>query len=70
MRTFGMNQVFQFVECIWLDQKSRQMRKTISEKAYFLSYVRNMFWATILYKYNGMSIQKGTKIRANVSQEQ
>ena len=25
-----------------------------SEKTYFISYVRNMFWATILYKYHDL----------------
>ena len=26
MRTYGANQVFRFVECIWLHRKSRQIR--------------------------------------------
>ena len=29
--------------------------KIFSEKTYFTSYVRNMLWATILYKYHGQS---------------
>ena len=50
MRTYGVNQVFRFVEGIWLHRKSRQIReKKNSEKTYFTSYVRNMF-CNILYK--------------------
>ena len=37
---------------IWLHRKSRQIRFLFSEKTYFTSYLRNMFWATILYKYH------------------
>ena len=51
MRTYWVNQIFRFVEGIWLNRKSQQIR-LFSKKAYFISYVRNMFWATILYKYH------------------
>ena len=50
MRTYGVNQEYRFVGGIWLHRKSRQIR-FFSEITYFPSYVRNMFWATILYKY-------------------
>ena len=40
MRTYGVNQVFRFVEGIWLPRKSRQINKK-SEKTYFSSDVRN-----------------------------
>ena len=45
MRKYEVNQAFRFVEGIWLNRKSRQI---LSEKPYFKSYARNMFWATIL----------------------
>ena len=45
---YGVNNVFRFVQGILLHRKSRQIRK----KTYFTSYVRNMFLATILYKYH------------------
>ena len=32
MRTYGVNQVFRFVEGIWLHRKSRQIRSFFSEK--------------------------------------
>ena len=32
----------------------------LSQKTNFLSYVRNMFWATILYRYQGLSIGPDT----------
>ena len=41
-RTYGVHQVFQFVEGIWLLRNSRQIRFLIG-KPYFTSYVRNMF---------------------------
>ena len=42
MRTYGVNQAFQFVEGIWLHRKSRQIRFFFSERP-FTAYVRNMF---------------------------
>ena len=53
MRTYG-NQEFWFVEGIWLHQKSRQIQFFFSEMTYPLLYVRDMFCATILYKYHGL----------------
>ena len=47
MRTYGVNHEFRFVT----SKESGQIR-FVPEKTYFTSYVRNMFWATILYKYN------------------
>ena len=44
------NTLFRFVKGIWLHRKSRQI--CFSEKTYFTSSVRNMFWATIFYKYH------------------
>ena len=41
VRENRVNQVFRFVEGIWLHRKSRQIREE-TEKAYFTSYVRNM----------------------------
>ena len=51
VRTYGVNQVFRFVKGIRLLRKYRQIR-LFSEKTYFTSNVRNMFWTTILYKYH------------------
>ena len=51
VRTYGVNQVFPFVEDIWLHRKSRQIQ-FFSGKTNFTTYVRNMFWAAILYKYH------------------
>ena len=31
---------------------------SISEKIYFYSYVRNLFWFTVLYKYQVLSYEK------------
>ena len=45
---YGVHQVFRFVEGIWLLRKSRHIRIFFSEG----TYVRNMVWATILYKYH------------------
>ena len=42
----GMEQYLFFVKGIWLDQKSHNYKNT-----FVPSYVRNMFWVTILYKY-------------------
>ena len=55
MRTYGVNQAFQFVEGIWLHQKSRQIW-FFSENNFSTSYVRNMYWATISYKYRFIQI--------------
>ena len=52
MHTYGVNQTFGLVEGIWLLRQSRQIR-FFSENTYFTTYVRNMFWAAILYKYYG-----------------
>ena len=38
----------------------RQLRKIFRKKSYFTSYVRNMFWANILYKYYGTGLAPGT----------
>ena len=54
MRSYGLNQAFLFVEGIYLHRKSRPIQKKW-EKTYFTTYVRNMFRATILYKYHGFS---------------
>ena len=54
MRTFWVNQEFLFVEGIWLHRKSRQIRFFPGNDLFSL-YVRNMFWATILYKYHASS---------------
>ena len=56
MHTYGVNQAFRFVEGTWLYQKSRQIRFFVSEKTYFTSYLRNVFGATVLYKYHSKSI--------------
>ena len=50
MRTHGVNQAFRFVEGIWLHRKSHQIRFFFREKILFSSYVRNVKWASILYK--------------------
>ena len=50
MRTHGVNQTFRFVKCIWLHRKSRQIRFFLRKKTLFSSFVRNVKWATILYK--------------------
>ena len=34
---------------------SIRWRHLVSEKTYFTSYVRNVFWATILYKHHGFN---------------
>ena len=53
MRIYAVKQVFRFLKGIRLHRKSRKIRFFLSEKTYFTSYVRNMFYATILYKYHG-----------------
>ena len=65
MRTYEVNQVFRYVEGIWLNGKSRRILFFL-EKAYFTSYVRNMLRATILCKYHEKSNQctaKGIQLR-------
>ena len=47
---------FGFGEGIWLHRRIRQIRSLFWEKTDFTSYVRNMIWDTILYKYNGSRI--------------
>ena len=49
IRTFGVNHEFRFVEGFGYIKK---VVKPFSEKTYFISCVRNMFWATILNKYH------------------
>ena len=51
LRTYGVHQKIRLVEGIWLHRNIRQIL-FFSEKTYLTSYVRNMFWATILYKYH------------------
>ena len=51
VRTYGVIQVFRFVEGIRLQPESRQIH-FLFEKTISTSYVRNMFWATIIYKYH------------------
>ena len=53
VRTYEVDQAFRFFEGIWLHRKSRQIRN-FSENTYFTSFVRNMFWATFLYKNYGL----------------
>ena len=48
VRIYEVNQAFRFVEGIWLQRKSCQIRNFLSEKTYFTACVRNMFWATYL----------------------
>ena len=50
MRTYGVNQEFRFDEGIWLHRKSGQIRFFFQKILVFTSCVRNVFWATILYK--------------------
>ena len=53
MRTYyGVNKAFRFRQGIWVHRKSRQIRLLFLEKAYFTLFVRNIFRATILYKYH------------------
>ena len=54
MRTYGVKQVFQFVEGIWLHRKSRQIRGFFREITWFTSYVRKLFLVTILYQYQNI----------------
>ena len=51
MRIHGANQVFRFVEGIWLHSKSSQIRFFLGTNCFSL-HVCNMFWANILYKYH------------------
>ena len=51
MRTYGVDQVFRFVEGSYVDRGVKA--DIFSEKDLFTSYVRNIFWAAILYKSNG-----------------
>ena len=60
VHTYGVNQAFRFVEGISLHRKSRQIQ-FFSEKIYFTSYVRNMIWAAILYKYHKVTILESFK---------
>ena len=53
MRTYGVNQEFRFVEGICHFERGFKSDFFLSKMTYFTSYVRNMFWATILYKYHG-----------------
>ena len=52
VRTYGVKQVFWFVEGTWYHRQSRQIR-FFFEKTYYSSYVRKMFKSTNLYKYHG-----------------
>ena len=36
VRTYAVNQVFRFVECIWLQRQSRQMRKGFRKRPVLL----------------------------------
>ena len=46
VRTYGVNQVFQYVEGIWLHRMSRQIKNIFEERP--ILYARNMYRATIL----------------------
>ena len=51
IRTYGVKQEFRFDEGVWLHRKSGQIRFFLSRKIpFFTSCVRNVLWATILYK--------------------
>ena len=53
IRTYGVNQAFRFV---YIERVVRS--DFFPGKNYFTSYVRIMFWATILYQYHGAHIHK------------
>ena len=48
MCTYEAKHGFRFVEGIWLNRKSRQIRFSFSEMTYFTSSVRNLFYVTII----------------------
>ena len=54
MRPYGVNidllKAFGYIERVIESE-------FFSEKTYFTSYVHNMFWATILYKYQSTNIK-------------
>ena len=51
MRTIWAISVILFLQGMWLDREQSQIRFFLSEKTYYTSHVRNMFWATILCKF-------------------
>ena len=57
VRTYEFNLVFRFVEYIYTYIERVVKSDYFSVKTYFTSNVRNMFWATILYKYHGLPTQ-------------
>ena len=57
--------IFRVVQGIWLLQKSRQIQIIVSEKTYFTICVRNMFWATILYKYPALRFPRVNDLTLN-----
>ena len=64
-RAYGVNQVFWFVKFGYIERVVKS--DFFSEKTYFTSFVRNMFWATILYKYHGLI--RGVKYVLNICHE-
>ena len=50
--------IFRVIEGIWLHRKGRQIR-FFSEKTCFTWNVRNMFWATPLYKFHAEDRLRG-----------
>ena len=56
VRKFEVNKVFLFFDGICYIEGVVKL-DCFSEKTYFTSYVRNMFWATILYKYKGNNLK-------------
>ena len=48
MRSYVMYKGFRFVEGIWLNRKSRQIRFSFSEMTYLTSSVRILFYVTII----------------------
>ena len=52
--TYGVNQFFRFVKGFCYIERIVKSDFLLSEKTYFTSYVHNLFWATISYKYHDL----------------
>ena len=48
----GVNHAFRFFEAFGYNERVVKSDFFLSENTYLTSYVHNMFWATILYKYH------------------
>ena len=63
MRSYGVNQAFDLFKALVYIERVVKSEFIFRKKTYFTSYVRNIFLATILYKYHDDVWNKNSSIR-------